>query len=139
MSMSPIRATTTSVLAAVLVVHAAAASVAAAADEPRPPSASRGVAVAERLCAGCHLTGAGSGVTVQAGLPSFAAIANRPGQTAGHLRNVLIRPHAPMPDLQLTNEEIADIITWLDTLRDPKNSPLLPRDEGGKPAYPEPT
>lgn len=109
-----------------------------AADPPRPPSPERGKAIAERLCASCHLTGTGKG-TAQAGVPSLPTIANRPEQTAARIRNVLIKPHAPMPDLQLTNEEIADIITFLDTFRDPKSPPLLPRDEGGKPKYPEPT
>lgn len=110
---------------------------AVAADPPRAPSPERGKAIADRLCANCHLTG--SGGTAQAGLPSFAAIASRAGQSALRIRNALIKPHGEMPDLQLTNEEIADIITWLDTLRDPKQPPLLPRDEGGKPRYPEPT
>lgn len=109
-----------------------------AADPARPPSPERGKVVAERLCSTCHLSGVGKG-TAQAGLPTFPTIANRPGQTATRIRNALIKPHGEMPDLQLTNEEIADIIVWLDTLRDPKAPPLLPRDEGGKPQYPEPT
>lgn len=115
----------------------AASGIAIAAEPPRPPSAERGKTIAERLCSGCHLTGTGKG-TAQAGVPSLPTIANRPEQSASRIRNILIRPHAPMPDLQLTNEEIADIITFLDTLRDAKAPPLLPRDEGGKPKYPEP-
>lgn len=110
-----------------------------AADEPRPPSPERGKAVAERLCSGCHVTGSERRDGVPAGIPTFASIANRADQSAVRIRNVLIAPHAPMPDLQLTNEEIADIITWLDTLRPAHAPPLLPRYEGGRPKYPEPT
>lgn len=112
---------------------------ASAADEPRPPSPERGKAIAERLCSGCHLTGSERREGVPAGIPTFPSIANRADQTAARIRNVLIAPHAPMPDLQLTIEEIADIITWLDTFRPADAKRLLPRDEGGKPKYPEPT
>lgn len=110
-----------------------------AAEEPRPPSPERGKAVAERLCAGCHLTGSERREGVPAGVPTFPSIANRADQTAARIRNILIAPHAPMPDLQLTIEEIADIITWLDTFRPAGAPPLMRRDEGGKPKYPEPT
>jgi mono/diheme cytochrome c family protein len=115
-----------------------AAEVAQSQGVPPVPSASAGSALAERLCAGCHLTGRGNESAAQVGPPSFASIANRRGQTADHIRNVLIKPHVPMPDLQLTTNEIADIIAWLDTLRSPDAPPLLPRG-GSKPAYPEPS
>lgn len=105
---------------------------------PRPPSAARGMALAERLCSSCHVTAASA--SAQAGVPSFTSIANRPEQTAARIRNVLIAPHAPMPDMQLSTEEIADITAWLDTLRDPKSGPPLLQKEGdGKLVYPAPT
>lgn len=94
--------------------------------EPRPPSSDRGLAIARTICKGCHLIdGDDTGPRV-VGIPTMRAIANKPGQTARQIENVLILPHAPMPDVQPTAEEIQDIIAYLDTLRDGAATPLLP-------------
>jgi mono/diheme cytochrome c family protein len=103
------------------------------------PSADKGQTLAERLCSGCHVVETAS-KTVPAGIPPLRAIANLPGQTATRIMNVLIQPHAPMPDMQLSRQEILDITAYLDTLRTDKSAPtLLPPKQGGKPKYPEPS
>ncbi|MEZ0219127.1 MAG: cytochrome c [Tardiphaga sp.] len=103
------------------------------------PSAEKGQTLAERLCSGCHVVETAS-KTVPAGIPSLRAVANRPGQTATRIMNILIKPHAPMPDMQVSRQEMLDIIAYLDTLRADKSGPsLLPPKQGPKPKYPEPS
>lgn len=110
------------------------------AEEKAPPSADKGYALAQRLCQSCHLIEDKAGVTVPADVPTFRGIANRPGQTAQRITNVLIQPHAPMPDVRLTSAEILDVIAYLDTLRTNKvGPPLLPPPGSPKPKYPEPS
>ena len=118
------------------------ASVPALADDdpkkPRTPSPEQGQALAEKLCSGCHVTGADAGGAKPDGPPPFTTIANRPEQTADRIKGVLIQPHAPMPDLQLTNDEMSDLIAYIDTMRKVE-PPLLPSGTRDKPKRPEPT
>ena len=124
------------VVALALVVHGSAR---AEPPEAVEPSAEKGQALAERLCSGCHVVETAS-KSVPAGIPPLRAIANRPDQTATRIMNVLIKPHTPMPDMQLSRQEILDITAYLDTLRTDKSAPsLLPPKQGGKPKYPEPS
>lgn len=117
-----------------------------ASAQKAPPTyeelAKEGAVLAERLCSSCHVmpNGVGSG-TAKEGLPTFTGIANRSDQTATRLRNVLILPHATMPDVRLSNPEIDRLITYVDSLRARTGgTPLVPRrSPGGKPQYPDPT
>ena len=104
-----------------------------------PPDPVSGKALAEQLCAGCHLVSDRQKGRVVAGVPSFQAIANRPDQSVERIFKVIIRPHAPMPDMQLTRTEIGDIIAYLDTLRRPgAGAPLIEKDRSKKkPVYPK--
>lgn len=103
------------------------------------PSAEKGQTLAERLCSSCHVVDTAS-KSVPAGIPSLRGIANQPGQTATRIMNVLIKPHVPMPDMQLSRQEMLDIIAYLDTLRADKSAPsLLPPKQGPKLKYPEPS
>ena len=103
--------------------------------------ARQGRALAEKLCAGCHVIDASHSGSVPAGVPSFRGIANRPGQSAAQIRSVLLHPHPPMPDVQLSYPEIDRILVYVDSLRsDAAGPPLVPRrSEPGKPVYPDPT
>lgn len=106
----------------------AASGAAAAQQPPGPPPAptpQEGLAVAQRLCRTCHLLSDGSNATVPASVPSFRAIANRRGQTAQHIMDVLIRPHWPMPDLQVTNDEIDRLLAYFESLRANTDVPPL--------------
>ena len=107
----------------------AASSVGVAGDEAGP-SATKGYAIAQSLCVSCHLLPDRDAAMVPAGVPTFRAIANRPGQTGDKIMLALIKPHAPMPDIQMSREEILSIVAYLETLRtDPAVPPLLPPGE----------
>lgn len=109
------------------------------AGEPKEPSAEGGRKLAERFCTVCHVVGGTADGSVPVGPPPFTAIANKPGQTAEHIKGVLIQPHAPMPDLQLTNDEIHSLLAYLQTLRkDQKAPPFVPPPEPEGPKTPSP-
>ncbi len=106
----------------------------------RQPSADGGRDLADKLCTGCHLIAGDGATTAQVGPPPFKSIANKPGQTVDRIKNALMQPHPPMPDMQMTNDEMLDIITYLDTLRTDKSAPsLLPPGVVAKPRYPAPS
>lgn len=101
-------------------------SVVAADGKRLPPDPERGQKLAVQLCAGCHVVSSEQTGKVTAGVPSFRAIANRPEQTWERIAKVLIQPHAPMPNIHLTRQEIRDIVGYLDSLRKPEaGAPLL--------------
>lgn len=103
---------------------------AAAGSEPKEPNADDGRKLAERFCTVCHVVSATTDSAVPVGPPPFSVIANKPGQTADHIKGVLIQPHAPMPDLQLTNDEIGNLLAYFQTLRkDQKAPPFVPPAE----------
>ena len=66
----------------------------------------KGHDLALTLCKGCHLVDDKVLSPVPVGIPTFRAIANRTGQTGEKIKDVLIRPHTPMPEIQLSNDEI---------------------------------
>lgn len=121
---------------------AAAAQETPSASKPVLPNAGEGLALSKRLCAACHVVAKDQAGNVPAGVPSFASLANRPGQTKERIVNSLIVPHPPMPDVQLTRIEIDHIIAYLDTLRRPESGKSLleaPKEKDAKPEYPEQT
>ena len=115
-----------------------------AAGEDAPPTfdqlAQQGRLLAERLCQGCHVIGDTGSAVATAGVPSFRGIANRPGQSGEHIRNVLMAPHAPMPDVQASNTEIDRLLAYLESLRSgPAGPSLFPRVKvSPKVQYPDP-
>lgn len=102
-------------------------------------NANRGKRFAERICAGCHLIGTGTTQAAVAGVPSFKAIANSPGRTEASLKSALIKPHPPMPDMQLTMHEIGDLLAYIDTLRKGSAPKSNDDNEHSKPVYPSPS
>lgn len=99
--------------------------------------ASRGKRLSEKLCASCHVVRPDQTRGVVAGVPSFRAMTDLPSQ---RITSILILPHAPMPNMQLTRNEIADIVAYIDDLRrkaagEPAKN-TTPRD---KPMYPSPS
>jgi cytochrome c len=79
--------------------------------------AKRGQELSQRVCSGCHSVSPGSAATVNADVPTFAAIAGRPDTTAERLAGRIIVPHPPMPTVQLTVAEMRDIIAYILSLR----------------------
>ena len=111
------------------------------AEETWKPNPANGQAIAERLCAGCHIVSdAQSSGGVVAGIPSFKAIANKEGQTGSAIVNMIMNPHGEMVDTRLTRNEIGDVLSYLESLRDPAGGgePLLPKQGPEKVPYPKP-
>ncbi len=108
------------------------------AEGAKPPSARAGHELSIKFCRSCHLIDRSTNDTALVGPPSFASIANQPGQTAQRITNVLIQSHPPMPDMQLTIQEIQNIIAYLDTMRTDA-PPLLPAPGQSEPKFPRPT
>jgi mono/diheme cytochrome c family protein len=81
------------------------------------PDAKTGREIAEKLCVGCHIVGAeAAGTSVPADVPSFEAIAAKPGQTVQSIAGAIVIPHPPMPNIELTREEIGDVAAYIMTL-----------------------
>ncbi len=113
--------------AATIAAALLALSATTASAQPRPVTPEQGRAIAERLCTNCHITDSQKpGVTIPAGSPSFLGIANRPDQTYERIVGTLLQPHKPMPDTQLTREEILNLFTYIESLRRKDLTPLLP-------------
>lgn len=94
------------------------------------PDAANGLRLAKALCVNCHVVGPASKGPATTSVPTFAEMANRPGQSYPRLTKVLMAPHPGMPNARLTRAEITDLIAYLDTLRAPKaGPPLLPKIE----------
>lgn len=104
-----------------VVLSAAAIAIvvsAGAAQAQVHPDAKTGKAIAEKLCVGCHIVSAATtGAAMPTDVPPFVVIANKPGQTAQAIAGAIVVPHPPMPQIQLTREEIGDIAAYILTLR----------------------
>ena len=101
-----------SVLAAAVLAPLAVTTPALALDDP-----AAGKAIAMRWCASCHLVESGQATAPAAGVPSFAAIAARPDQSAERIAGAIVAPHPPMPDLQLSRQQIADLAAYILSLK----------------------
>lgn len=86
----------------------------ALAAEPQP-DAELGRAIAERWCQSCHDI---SGTTTSDYAPGFRSVAEDPTKSDARLRGWLKDPHPPMPNLSLTNREIADLVAYIRSLAD---------------------
>jgi mono/diheme cytochrome c family protein len=89
----------------------------AATCQAQPADAQHGQALAVRLCAQCHSVDGGSPSARLADVPSFAAIAARPGVSAEQLAGRIIVPHPEMPGVQLTTRELRDIVSYILSLK----------------------
>lgn len=75
--------------------------------------AERGQEIVGKWCANCHSTDTVANDRV----PSLASLASNPSRTDGVIRAFLMQPHKPMPPLELSTQQIEDIIAFLGTLR----------------------
>ena len=83
-----------------------------------PANPQRGRELAVRLCVNCHVIDAEPTTGPErADVPSFPAIANRPGVTAEGLAGAIIIPHPAMPKVQLVTGEIRDIVAYILSLK----------------------
>ena len=66
---------------------------------------SRGLALAQRLCAECHAVQKEYSQSLNANAPRFQAIASIPGMTATALSAALNTSHRAMPNIMLAADE----------------------------------
>ena len=78
---------------------------------------SRGLALAQRLCAECHAVQKEYSQSPNANAPRFQAIASIPGMTAAALSAALNTSHRVMPNIMLPGDEQADIIAYILSLK----------------------
>ncbi len=76
-----------------------------------------GARLAGALCSNCHDVGSGTPERVLADVPSFAEIAARPGASAERIETFILVPHPAMPEVQLSRNELADIIAYILSLK----------------------
>jgi mono/diheme cytochrome c family protein len=86
-----------------------------AAQEIGQPS--RGLALAQRLCAECHAIQKEDTRSPNTNAPRFQAIASTPGMTAMALAAALNTSHRSMPNIVLSADEQADIIAYILSLK----------------------
>ena len=67
-------------------------------------------------CARCHVVADGVGKGTD-GAPPFKSMPNELKRTEPQLRAFLARPHGAMPDFSLTRQEIADVVAYIESLR----------------------
>jgi len=80
--------------------------------------AAAGHQMAQRWCSNCHMVDPTQQNAAANGVPPFAAIARMTSMTALSLRVFLQTPHIRMPDFQLTNGEIDDVVAYILSLKD---------------------
>jgi mono/diheme cytochrome c family protein len=90
---------------------------AAAAGQGLPGDPQAGAELASRLCAGCHDIGPGRSLMRISVAPAFQAIADRPITTSIGLRVFLWTPHADMPDIMLTPEQVDGLASYILSLQ----------------------
>ena len=78
---------------------------------------SRGLVLAQRLCAECHAVQKEDSRSPNATAPRFQAIASIPGMTATALSAALNTSHRVMPNIVLAADEQADIIAYILSLK----------------------
>ena len=82
--------------------------------------AEKGRELAGRMCAVCHLNEGQGEKKGPMGLPGFAAIANRPGQSHEAIVRWLRSRPPQMPDHHLTWDEADALAAFIMTLRTPR-------------------
>ena len=78
---------------------------------------SRGLVLAQRLCAECHAVQKEYARSPNANAPRFQAVASIPGMTAAALSAALNTSHRTMPNIMLAADEQADIIAYILSLK----------------------
>ena len=71
--------------------------------------AGRGEEITAKWCVTCHLLNGPSGADTA---PTLRNISAKGAQSPGFLRSFLAQPHKPMPPLQLSNQNIEDIVAY---------------------------
>jgi mono/diheme cytochrome c family protein len=72
--------------------------------------------IAETWCSACHLVSP-SQTHANADVPTFASIARRLPGDADLLAAFIANPHPPMPNLNLSRQDIQDLLAYIATLK----------------------
>lgn len=80
-------------------------------------NAKNGMSIAREVCARCHLVEKADQSDPLLGIPSFQEVAYSSSTTELSLRVFLRSPHKNMPNLILTDDELADVIAYIMSLR----------------------
>ena len=99
------------------IMLAAAVALSMPAQAQEAGQASRGLALAQRLCAECHAIEKQYARSPNANAPRFQGVASTPGMTAMALSAALNTSHHSMPNILLTADEQADIIAYILSLK----------------------
>ena len=84
----------------------------------KSPNPKLGHSLAKRLCSSCHtIAGEPRVDSMLVDAPSFAAIANKPGQSIEVIAGHIVIPHSVMPQVKLTRNEIAALSAYIFSLR----------------------
>ena len=76
-----------------------------------------GGTLAEHWCMGCHVVERVPPTAAPSGVPSFVAIAEKPGTTAASLALYLSSAHTHMPDFSLSRSERDALVAYILSLR----------------------
>jgi len=90
----------------------------AAAQSLEALDVSNGERLARKLRVNCHEVAPDSADPVLADVPGFREVANRPGATRAQVAAFVLNPHPPMPQVQLTRQELSDITAYIMSLRE---------------------
>jgi mono/diheme cytochrome c family protein len=74
-----------------------------------------GQEIATTWCSACHHMD--DAVTAADGARPFAAMARDPKVTPDSLRGFLVKPHGQMPELNLTLQEIENLVAYIESLK----------------------
>lgn len=77
----------------------------------------RGERLARTWCANCHVVERNPAEAGATGVPTFPALAAKPGQTSEKLRAAMNPRHSRMPDLQLSKQQQDDLVAYIFSLR----------------------
>jgi mono/diheme cytochrome c family protein len=94
---------------------AASWAVPAGAQQVGDPQAGR--RLAEAWCSQCHVIGPGAPGPASDAVPTFPAIARMASTTEMSLRVFMQTPHPPMPDIQLSRQQLDDVVAYILSLR----------------------
>lgn len=93
--------------------------------------AANGGRLAQRWCAACHVVSEGQ-PRAQTDAPSFASISA--SRKVPEISAFLRQSHPQMPDMNLSRDEIADLIAYMHTLAPPiEPAPVAPMKDDYKP------
>ena len=99
------------IYASTIMIAAGTALAASAAD------VKHGEKLAKQWCINCHLVGSAQAAGADTA-PTFASIAESAGERTDDLEAWLADPHPPMPNLNLTNYEIDDLLAYIESLHE---------------------